>query len=115
MVWAHHTASPTPCPPPQLVPARPLPKPDRLLAGSYSIAINALGWPAGTVPWTTVRAGEASDRPATRDIVQSLARRVEQGSAGLPVGVQVIDGPWRDHEALAVMGVLEGMRAAASA
>jgi fatty acid amide hydrolase len=80
------------------------------LAGSYSIAINALGWPAGTVPWTTVRTGEESDRPTSRDLVQSLARRVEQGSAGLPVGVQVIGRPWRDHEALAVMSVLEGLR-----
>lgn len=85
------------------------------VAGAYTIAMNALGWPAGVVPWTRVGAGEESDRPATRDRVFSLARSVEQGSAGLPVGVQVISRPWRDHQALAVMGALEALQPAPGA
>jgi fatty acid amide hydrolase len=80
------------------------------VAGSYAMAINALGWPAGSMPWTQVRAGEESERPATRDRVFALARQVEQGSAGLPVGVQVIGRPWRDHQVLAVMQALEQRR-----
>jgi Asp-tRNA(Asn)/Glu-tRNA(Gln) amidotransferase A subunit family amidase len=32
---------------------------------------------------------------------------VETESAGLPVGVQVVARPWREHVALAVMGAVE--------
>jgi fatty acid amide hydrolase len=75
--------------------------------GAYAAAINALGWPAGVVPWTAVRAGEECDRPVSRDRVITAVRESEQGSVGLPVGVQVIARPWHDHHALAVMRALE--------
>jgi fatty acid amide hydrolase len=80
------------------------------VAGSYAIALNALGWPAGVLAWTQVRAGEESDRPITRDKIFALARQVEEGSAGLPVGVQVMARPWHDQQALAVMAALESLR-----
>ena len=64
-------------------------------------------WPAGSLPWSRVRAHEESERPATRDRVFTLARQVEQGSAGLPVGVQVVARPWREHIALAAMRAIE--------
>lgn len=76
-------------------------------AGAYALGVNALGWPAGVVPWTHVRPGEESDRPVTKDRIQGLAREVERGSAGLPIGVQVIGRPWRDHQVLAAMKALE--------
>jgi len=56
---------------------------------------------------TRVRAGEESDRTASRDIVDQVARETERGSAGLPIAVQVIARPWRDHVALAAMMTIE--------
>jgi fatty acid amide hydrolase len=59
------------------------------------------------VPVTRVRAGEESDRGASRDIVDQVARETERGSAGLPIAVQVMARPWRDHVALAAMATIE--------
>jgi fatty acid amide hydrolase len=73
----------------------------------YSIVYNMLGMPAGAVPATRVRASEESDRPHNLDLVDRAARRTEQGSAGLPVGVQVVARHWREDVALAVMAQLE--------
>ncbi|HEY1352424.1 MAG TPA: amidase [Ktedonobacteraceae bacterium] len=80
---------------------------DLVTAGAYAHLYNVLGYPAGVVPLTRVRPGEDSGRPPSRDIVEKTARRVELGSAGLPVGVQVVARPWQEHVALAVMGALE--------
>jgi fatty acid amide hydrolase len=74
---------------------------------SYLMRFNVLGMPAGAVAATRVRAGEESDRPATRDVVERAARQTEEGSAGLPVGVQVAARHWREDVVLAVMGALE--------
>ena len=76
-------------------------------AASYAMLYNLLGMPAGVVAATRVRAGEESDRAASRDLVERAARQVEQASAGLPIGVQVVARHWREDVALAVMGVLE--------
>ncbi|MFL6621306.1 MAG: amidase [Sulfurifustaceae bacterium] len=76
-------------------------------AASYAMLYNLLGMPAGVVAATRVRAGEESDRAKSRDIVERAARRVESGSAGLPVGVQVIARHWREDVVLAVMQALE--------
>jgi fatty acid amide hydrolase len=75
---------------------------------SYTMLYNFLGWPAGVVPVTRVRAGEESDRPPSGDIVERSAREVERGSAGLPVGVQVAARPMADELVLSVMMSLEG-------
>jgi len=76
--------------------------------GAYLCVYNVLGWPAGVVPWTRVRAGEESDRRPSKDPCFVAARQAATGSAGLPIGVQVAARPWRDHVALAVMAALEG-------
>jgi fatty acid amide hydrolase len=76
-------------------------------AGSYALLYNLLGMPAGVVAATRVRPGEESDRETGRDPVLRSARAVETGSAGLPVGVQVVARHWRDEVALAVMAALE--------
>jgi fatty acid amide hydrolase len=73
----------------------------------YSTLYNVLGMPAGVVAATRVRAGEESDRRPSRDNVERTARRVEAGSAGLPVGVQVAARHWREDITLAVMAALE--------
>lgn len=76
-------------------------------AGSYCMLGNLLGVPGGVVPACRVQPGEESDRPASRDLAQKTAREVEQGSAGLPVGVQVSAPHWREEVVLAVMRALE--------
>ncbi len=76
-------------------------------AASYSMIYNLLGMPAGCVPATRVRPGEENDRPKTSDIVERTARAVEQGSAGLPIGVQVVARHWREDIVLALMAALE--------
>ena len=68
---------------------------------------NVLGAPAGVVSVTRVRPGEESDRSATKDMADITAREVELGSAGLPVGVQVVARYWQEDVVLAVMAALE--------
>lgn len=80
---------------------------DLALGGAYAVVYNLLGYPAGVVPFSRVRAGEESSRPESRDVVQRAARKVEQHSAGLPLGVQVAARPWREHVALAAMQEIE--------
>ena len=59
------------------------------------------------VPVTRVRAGEETSRPQTKDMAERTARASEEGSAGLPIGVQVMARPWREHVALAAMAAIE--------
>ncbi|OYT72291.1 MAG: amidase [Chloracidobacterium sp. CP2_5A] len=79
-------------------------------AASYTALYNLLGLPAGVVPWTTVGPAEESDRPDTLDLSQRTARDVERGSAGLPVGVQVVARHWREDLVSRVMQALEDER-----
>ena len=80
---------------------------DLATAGAYACLYNVLGYPAGVVPVTRVREGEQGGRAPSRDVIEKVARQVEQGSAGLPVGVQVVARPWQDHVALAAMARIE--------
>ena len=73
-------------------------KPDSLIDASYAFIFNLLGIPCGIVPTTTVLPGEA-----------------EKSQAGLPVGVQVAAGYWREDIVLRVMHVLERHGDSASA
>jgi fatty acid amide hydrolase len=96
-----------------LAPPNPLPafrhgaSEELVLAGAYSCLYNVLGWPAGVVPVTHVRADEESDRPDSRDKMDQAARATERGSAGLPIGVQVAARPWREDLVLGVMAAIE--------
>ncbi len=76
-------------------------------AMSYCVVYNVIGAPAGVVAATRVRPGEESDRPVGRDIAEITAQEVEKGSAGMPVGVQVVARHWREDIVLAVMAALE--------
>jgi fatty acid amide hydrolase len=81
-------------------------------ADSYAWPFNLTGLPAGTVAATRVQPGEESDRTLSRDAAIKIARTVEENSAGLPVGVQVVGRHWREDVVLAVMAALEeGFRA----
>jgi len=75
---------------------------------SYTALYSLLGWPAGVVPVTRVRPGEMDRRPRALDMMDRAARRTDQDSAGLPVGVQVAARPHREDLILAVMAAVEG-------
>ena len=77
------------------------------VAGSYSLLSPVLGYPAGVVPVTRVRAGEETGRAKVSDVVHKTAWEADQGSVGLPVGVQLMGRPWRDDVVLAAMRVIE--------
>jgi fatty acid amide hydrolase len=80
---------------------------DLILAGGYTALYNMLGYPTGVVPVTRVRSDEEVGRTSSRDSMEQAARKVELGSAGLPVGVQVVARPWREHVSLAAMRAIE--------
>jgi fatty acid amide hydrolase len=77
------------------------------VAGVNTMLYNLLGYPAGVVPWSRVGEDEESDRPASGDIVEKVAKKCEEGSAGLPTAVQLAARPWREHVAFAAMQVVE--------
>jgi fatty acid amide hydrolase len=70
------------------------------------VLANVLGYPAGVVPITRVRPAETGARPATGDRVLAAACATDADSAGLPVGVQILARPWREHQALAALAAL---------
>ena len=77
------------------------------LAGTYSSLWNVLGWPAGIVPVTRIRADEAVGRATTRDRATHAAHHCERGATGLPVAVQLAAPPWQEARVLALMQALE--------
>jgi fatty acid amide hydrolase len=95
------------CPPFGLVALRHGASVDLFAAASYAVLYNTLGLPAGVVPVTRVQEGEESDRPPSRDASETTAATVEKGSAGLPVGVQVVGRYWREDVVLAIMAAIE--------
>ena len=74
---------------------------------SYTALYSVLGWPAGVVPVTRVRPVETERRTAWVDTTDRIARRVDRGSSGLPVGVQVAARPNREDLILAVMEAVQ--------
>jgi Asp-tRNA(Asn)/Glu-tRNA(Gln) amidotransferase A subunit family amidase len=74
---------------------------------SYTAIYNFLGMPAGVVAATRVRSDEESDRKPGMNLVEWAAKNVETGSAGLPVGVQVVARHWHEDVALGIMSALE--------
>jgi len=74
---------------------------------SYTCLYNLLAYPAGAVTTTEVRADETADRPRSREKMVEQARLTDEGSQGLPVGVQVIASPGREEDVLTVMEELE--------
>ncbi|HEX2914673.1 MAG TPA: amidase [Chloroflexia bacterium] len=96
-----------------LCPASPLPAvthgstKDLGTLGGYTVLWNVLGYPTGILPFTRVRQEEEVGRVLSKDKVEQAALQVEKGSAGLPVGVQIVARPWREHTALAAMQAIE--------
>lgn len=61
---------------------------------------NLLQCPAAVSPWTTVRDDECAYVSHHDDRWSRAMRRVMQGAAGLPVGVQVMTRPFHDETAM---------------
>ncbi len=69
---------------------------------------NLMGVPSGSAAVTRVRGDEQTGRDArSRDRVERAAAETDAGSAGLPIGVQVLAKPWREDIVLALMRVLQ--------
>jgi fatty acid amide hydrolase len=79
---------------------------DFAIAASYSLPWAAAGLPAGVVPVTRVHGAEAR-RDRVKGQLGRLARRIDEQSAGLPVGVQLVAPPWRERTLLSLMAAIE--------
>jgi fatty acid amide hydrolase len=75
--------------------------------GAYTVLASLLGWPAGVVPVTTVRQDEQTSVVRGRDPMERAAADAERGSAGLPIGVQIMARPYRDDVVLALLAAIE--------
>jgi fatty acid amide hydrolase len=96
--------------PPHVVPALPHRwSGDFTLSLSYAFRWSFLNFPAGIVPVTRVTPAEAAPdgAPGKRDRVEKKRADIEAGSAGLPVGVQVVARPWQEDRVLRLMGLVE--------
>jgi fatty acid amide hydrolase len=80
---------------------------DLVSAASYTMIYNLLGLPAGVVPVSMVNDDEETDRPSSTDPWDVSASNAEKGTAGLPVGVQVVGRYWREDVVLALMKAIE--------
>ncbi|MFN6190569.1 MAG: amidase family protein [Planctomycetia bacterium] len=78
-----------------------------IVAAAPCLLANLLDLAAGTVPVTTVRPGEETGRGRSRDPVVRAAIECDRGSAGLPVGVQVIALTGGEATAIEVMRLIE--------
>jgi len=79
---------------------------DFSLGGALSMRFNLLNFPAGVVPVTRVRPEEQL-RVSPRGRFETAAALVDEGSAGLPVGVQVVARPFREDVCLRIMAAVE--------
>jgi len=79
---------------------------DFALSSVYGMRYNLLNLPAGTVPVTRVREDEQSTRRGG-DRIEKKAAFMDEGSVGLPAGVQVVGQSWREDVTLAVMMAIE--------
>lgn len=78
-----------------------------IVAAAPCLLANLLDLAAGTVPVTTVRPEEQTGRAHSRDPVVRAAIECDRGSAGLPVGVQVIALAGGEATVLEVMRLIE--------
>eukprot|EP00903_Cladosiphon_okamuranus_P006578 g6426.t1 len=81
-------------------------------AFTYMMLANLLHWPAGVVPVTLIRSDEENydveSLPVNqRDVTAKFARKAMRGSAGLPVGVQVMTTPFQEELTLHAMREVE--------
>jgi fatty acid amide hydrolase len=80
---------------------------DLVTSAVYAVLANLVDMPAGVVAASRIRHAEESSRDPAADAIGRSAQQVELGSAGLPVGVQIMGTPLRDRKVLGAMTILE--------
>jgi Asp-tRNA(Asn)/Glu-tRNA(Gln) amidotransferase A subunit family amidase len=75
--------------------------------GEYSFLWNVTGYPAGTMPVTRVQEDEQVFEDTYKDSWTKLLNSECEGSAGLPVSVQVIGYSYEDEKLLGIMNQIE--------
>ena len=79
---------------------------DFVIGAAYAMRYNVLNLPAGVVPVTSVRSTE-SLRQGGQDRFDKAAAEIDKGSAGLPVGVQVVARPYQEGLVIKLMQAVE--------
>ncbi len=93
--------------PPHVLPALPIGSSgDLTLTLSYMFRYVLLNFPAGVVPVTRVRDDETTWL-GPRGLFGDKCSEALRGSAGLPLGVQVVGRPFREDVTLSVMEAIE--------
>jgi fatty acid amide hydrolase len=93
--------------PPHVLPALPIGSSgDLTLTLSYMFRYVLLNFPAGVVPVSRVRDDETTWM-GPRGMFGDKCTDALRGSAGLPIGVQVVSRPYREDVALSVMAAIE--------
>jgi fatty acid amide hydrolase len=94
--------------PPHVVPAIGLRE-----SGDYALSLGPmfrwtlLNFPAGVVPVTRVQPDEEKGFDDSSDRIAKKTASVSLGSAGLPVGVQVVARPFQEETLLTIMAAIE--------
>jgi fatty acid amide hydrolase len=94
--------------PPHVVPAM-----GHRQSGDFTLSLGPmfrwtlLNFPAGVVPVTRVLPDETRRYDGGTDRIAKKVRSIMEGSAGLPVGVQVVAKPYQEQALLTVMAALE--------
>ncbi len=94
--------------PPHVVPAL-----GHRQSGDFTLSLAAmfrwtlLNFPAGVVPVTRALASETDGYTGGNDRIAKKVRTILSGSAGLPIGVQVVALPYQEETLLSVMAAVE--------
>jgi fatty acid amide hydrolase len=81
---------------------------DMGLNADYASLWNIINYPAGVVPVTEVQKGEDTGfTDLYNDMLTKKYKENVEGSAGMPLCVQVATKKWKDEECLAIMRILD--------
>ena len=73
----------------------------------YTCVWNFLSTPSGAMPVTVVREDEQHYESSHNDAITQALKLNAQGSAGLPVGIQVVGLPFEEEKVLSLMKTIE--------
>ena len=77
------------------------------LAAAYTFIWNVLGTTVGAMPITVAREEEEVYESNHNDDISTKLKETVKGSAGMPVGIQVVGLPFEDEKVLGFMKSLE--------
>ena len=76
------------------------------VGASYAFRYNLLNLPAGVAPVTRVHVTETNRTPRI-DMFDQRAAKIDEASAGLPIGVQIVASNFREDLVLALLAAVE--------